>query len=58
MDWLAQNQVWIVIAVLFIGMHLLDHGGVGGGDDQRPVGGKRTGKDKPQGHQCWDDGQP
>lgn len=58
MDWLAQNWVWVVITVLFIGMHLFGHGGHGGhgehggdGDDQRPAGGKQAGKDKPQGHQ-------
>lgn len=59
MEWLAQNWVWVVIFVLFIGMHLLGHGGHGGrgggccgsGDDQRPPGGEEPGKDKPQGHQ-------
>lgn len=60
MDWLTQNWIWVVIFVLFIGMHLFGHGGhggrgghggCGGGDGQRPVGGKRPGEDKPQGHQ-------
>lgn len=62
MEWLAQNWVWVVIFVLFIGMHLFGHGGhgghggrgggcCGGGDDQRPSGGEESGKDRPQGHQ-------
>jgi len=61
MDWLAQNWVWVVVFVVFIGMHLFGHGGhgdrggrggcCGGGDDQRPAGGEEPGKDRPQGHQ-------
>lgn len=56
MDWLAQNWIWVVFFVLFVGMHLFGHGGHGGhgggGDsDQRPAGGEQPGKDKPQGHQ-------
>lgn len=64
MELLAQNWIWVVIFVLFIGMHLFGHGGhgghggrgggggcCGGGDDQRPAGGEESGKDKPQGHQ-------
>lgn len=30
MDWLLANWFWILIFVLFIGMHLLGHGGHGG----------------------------
>ena len=60
MDWLAQNWVWVVVFVVFIGMHLFGHGGhgrhsghggCGGGEDQRPAGGEQPGKDRPQGHQ-------
>ena len=57
MDWLAQNWIWVVIFVLFIGMHLFGHGRhggggcCGGGDDQKPADGAQPGKDKPQGHQ-------
>ena len=62
MEWLTQNWVWVVIFVLFIGMHLFGHAGhgghggrgggcCGGGDDQRPPGGEESGKDRPQGHQ-------
>jgi hypothetical protein len=56
MDWLAQNWVWVVILVLFIGMHLFGHGGHGGHsgegdeDDQRPAGVEQPGKGKTQGH--------
>ncbi len=41
MDWLLANWFWILIFVLFIGMHLFGHGGHGGhsghggGDRQR-----------------------
>ena len=57
MEWLTQNWIWVVIFVLFIGMHLFGHGGHGGrggccgGHDQRPADGEQPGKDKPQGHQ-------
>ena len=59
MEWLAQNWIWVVFFVLFIGMHLFGHGGhggrgggcCGGRDDQRPTEGAQPGKDKPQGHQ-------
>ena len=51
MDWLAQNWIWVVFFILFIGMHLFGHGGGGGSDDQRPAGGEQPGKNKPQGHQ-------
>lgn len=56
MDWLAQNWIFVVFFILFIGMHLFGHGGhgmhggCGGGDDQQPAGGEQPGKDKPQGH--------
>ncbi len=26
MEWLAENWVWVLIGVVFIGMHLLGHG--------------------------------
>jgi hypothetical protein len=51
MDWLAQNWIWVVFFVLFVGMHLFGHGGHGGGDEQGPTGGEQPGKDKSQGHQ-------
>jgi hypothetical protein len=30
MAWLLQNWFWVLIAVVFIGMHLFGHGGHGG----------------------------
>ena len=57
MDWLAQNWIWVVFFILFIGMHLFGHGGhgghggCGGGHDRRPAVGEQPGQDKPQGHQ-------
>lgn len=58
MDWLAQNWIWVVFLALFIGMHLVGHGGHGGhgggcghgGGDQSPTDGEPAGKKKPQGH--------
>ena len=39
MDWILANWFWILIFVLFIGMHLFWHGGHGGGHQH---GGKTT----------------
>ena len=38
MEWLTANWFWILIGILFIGMHLVGHGGYGGhgGDDRQP----------------------
>ncbi len=30
MEWLAQNWLWILFAVFFVGMHMFGHGGHGG----------------------------
>lgn len=30
MEWITANWFWILIGVLFIGMHLFGHGGHGG----------------------------
>lgn len=30
MAWLSQNWFWVLIGVVFIGMHLFGHGGHGG----------------------------
>lgn len=57
MEWLAQNWIWVVFFILFIGMHLFGHGGHGGHsggggrDEQEPAGGEKPGKQRPQGHQ-------
>lgn len=53
MDWLAQNWIWVVFFILFVGMHLFGHGGHGGcgGHDRQPADGEQPSKDKPQGHQ-------
>jgi hypothetical protein len=59
MDWLAQNWIWVVFFVLFVGMHLFGHGSHGGhggcgggsGGDQEPAGDGQPRKDTPQGHQ-------
>lgn len=52
MDWLAQNWVWVLVFVVFIGMHMFGHGGHGGccgGDDQRPAGGEPPNEEQPNG---------
>ena len=38
MDWLLQNWFWVLIAIIFVGVHLVGHGGHGG------HGGHRHGK--------------
>lgn len=30
MAWLAENWVWVLIGIAFIGLHLFGHGGHGG----------------------------
>ena len=30
MDWLLQNWFWVLIAIIFVGVHLVGHGGHGG----------------------------
>jgi len=30
MEWLAENWIWVILAVLFFGVHMLGHGGHGG----------------------------
>lgn len=63
MQWLAENWVWIVVFIVFVGMHMFGHGGHGGrgghgghgggGRDEprRPADKDEQGKDRPQGHQ-------
>ena len=56
MEWLRENWFWLVVAALFVWMHLKMHGGHGhgghGGHDashRRPLrdGGTQTGDDRP-----------
>lgn len=35
MEWLAENWLWVVIGVVFIGMHLSGRGCCGGHRDRR-----------------------
>lgn len=53
MEWLNQNWFWLLIGIVFVGMHLFGHGGHGerggGHEGQRPSG--KGDPDKPQGHQ-------
>lgn len=58
MEWLQQNWFWVVVIVLFFGVHLFGHGGHGGhgggdgGDEpRRPSDKDEQDKDRPQGHQ-------
>lgn len=59
MEWLPQNWFWVLIAVVFVGMHLLGHGSHGGhggdhgaGGHGGHGGGKSEGRDAP--HQPLD----
>jgi len=49
MEWLVQNWFWVLIGILFVGMHLFGHGGHGGhGGDDTP---DKPSPKKPSGHQ-------
>lgn len=39
MQWIIQNWFWILIGVVFIGMHLFGHGGHGGHGGKKGNGG-------------------
>ncbi|MBQ0745631.1 MAG: DUF2933 domain-containing protein [Marinobacter sp.] len=30
MEWLAENWIWLLVGIAFIGLHLFGHGGHGG----------------------------
>lgn len=65
MEWLSQNWFWVVVFVLFFGMHLFGHGGHGGrgghgghggcggssDESRRPSDKDKQDKDRSQGHQ-------
>jgi len=53
MDWLTANWFWVLIAVVFVGMHFFGHGGHGGcGMGHRGHGSSdKTDPDNPPGHQ-------
>ena len=46
MDWLLANWFWILIFILFVGMHLFGHGGHGG---HGGYGGSHRQRDKDEG---------
>jgi hypothetical protein len=48
MEWLTENWFWLLIGILFVGMHLFGHGGHGGGGGGH--GAKGSDIDKPAGH--------
>lgn len=49
MEWLAENWIWVIVAVAFFGVHMLGHGshgghgGHGGHDDESPARPKARG---------------
>ncbi len=49
MEWIAQNWFWLLIGIVFVGMHLFGRGCCGGHAGHRPSG--KDDPDKPQGHQ-------
>ena len=54
MEWLTANWFWILIGVLFVGMHLFGHGGHGGhaghGGGGNQSRGNETEKEAAAGH--------
>ena len=49
MEWLAENWFWLLIGIVFVGMHLFGHGHGGhGGDDAKDAA---PGSDKHSDHQ-------
>ncbi|HEA53117.1 hypothetical protein LCGC14_1287360 [marine sediment metagenome] len=40
MEWLAENWIWLLVGIAFVGLHLFGHGGHGGhgghDDKKRP----------------------
>lgn len=57
MQWLAENWVWIVVFVVFIGLHMFGHGGhgggggCGGGGEERRRRRRQGEAERPSGHQ-------
>ena len=53
MEWINQNWFWLLIGIVFVGIHLFGHGGrggcCGGHAEHRPT--DKDNSDKPQGHQ-------
>lgn len=45
MEWLANNWFWVLIFILFIGIHMFGHGGMHGGHGGH---GRRSSQDKHQ----------
>ncbi len=45
MEWLAENWLWVLIGILFVGMHMFGHGGHGGhgGNDRQEDPDKHSG---------------
>lgn len=43
MEWLANNWIWVLVGVLFVGMHLFGHGGHGGHGGRGGHGGSGCG---------------
>jgi len=44
-DWIAQNWVWILVGLAFVGMHIFGHGGHGGHGGGHGGGGGAKDKD-------------
>lgn len=51
MEWLVENWFWLLIGILFVGMHMFVHGGHGGHDPADKPGADAAGSGKPSGHQ-------
>ncbi len=46
MEWLAENWFWLLIGILFVGMHLFGHGSHGGHDETDRTDAGVTGQNK------------
>ena len=57
MEWINQNWFWLLIGIVFVGMHLFGHGGRGGGccggghGEPRPSDKDEKKPQTPAGHQ-------
>ena len=58
MDWLQSNWFWVLIFILFIGMHMFGHGGHGGHGGRHGGGCDGGHGDEPESGKKTDDAHP
>lgn len=47
MGWLAENWLWIILAIVFVGIHFFGHGKHGGGGHKNNKKAKSSDSEKP-----------